>query len=213
MTVSLTLVILTATVYVSYAAFGKPEVFSRFVFNPYTIWKRHQWYRFASCALLHADYLHLTVNMLVLYSFGTFVEWQYNQYFGSLGSLYYVCLYVFGAAFANIASYFKQRGNAGYNAVGASGAVSAVTFASIVFSPWGELLLFGIIPIYASVYGLLYLGIEFYLSRRDIGDHINHDAHFHGAVFGMFFTFICQPSLLNQFIAMVMHPPFLQAMP
>ncbi len=209
MTVSITFIILAATVYVSYVAFQQTDVFNRFVFNPYTILRRKEWYRFVSCALLHADYMHLAVNMIVFYSFGRYVEREYHAYFGQLGSFYFIGLYVFGAAFANIASYFKHRHNAGYNAVGASGAVSAVTFASIVFSPWGEVLIFGILPLYSLVYGLLYLGVEYYLSWQDRGDHVNHDAHFYGALFGIIYTMICKHGLYDEFIFQITHPPFL----
>ena len=87
-----------------------------------------------------------------------------------------------------------------YNALGASGAVSAVIFAYIILAPTQKLmLLFLPIPIPAYLFGLIFLGVEYYLGKRGRGN-IGHDAHFWGAVYGILFTIILKPDLVQSFI-------------
>jgi membrane associated rhomboid family serine protease len=71
--------------------------------------------------------------------------------------------------------------------VGASGAVSAVLFCSIFFSPMSKMgIIFIPVHIPGIVLGVLYLIYSQYMSRKGM-DNINHDAHFIGAVFGFLF--------------------------
>ena len=52
----------------------------------------------------------------------------------------------------------------------------------------------------AWVFGILYLGVSYYLSKRnaknDSVDRIGHEAHFWGAIYGVLFTLIV--GLLNK---------------
>ena len=73
--------------------------------------------------------------------------------------------------------------------LGASGGVSSVVFASILFYPVaqgeGGIYIFPLpIPVQPFVFGFLYLAYSYYQGRRR-GDNINHDAHFYGAIFGV----------------------------
>lgn len=202
--------ILLITIGVSLYAFREQSFFDKLVFNPYRVAHQKEWYRMISCALLHADPMHLAINMLVLYVFGEYVEMQYQSSyaFGQYGRLAFLGLYVTGTFVANLTTLVKHQNNPYYNAVGASGAVSAITFAAIVFEPWLKYLLMGIIEIPAVIFGLSYLAIEFYLGRRNAGDAINHDAHFLGAIYGLLFTFALRPELFQFFFQKLIHPAF-----
>ncbi len=158
-------------------------------------------YRLLSYAFIHADYLHLLVNMFVLYNFGSNgTELMYNLYFGTKGTLWYVLLYLGGAITAVIPAYEKNKSNYSYSAVGASGAVSAVVFAYILFSPLQSFyILFIPFPIPAYIFGILFLGISYYLAKQNKGN-IGHDAHFFGAIFGLFFTVILNKDILFNFL-------------
>lgn len=147
-------------------------------------------YRFFSYALVHADYLHLFVNMYVLYTFGELVETYYMLAFGSKGRFFFFLLY-WGAAFTSVIPGFeKNRRNPGYSAVGASGAVSAIVFAAILFRPDMKMgLLFLPIMLPAWIFGLLYLTYSYYMAQKG-NSLIGHDAHFFGALFGIFFTIL-----------------------
>jgi membrane associated rhomboid family serine protease len=195
----ITLIIIAITVLFSIAAFNRPELFYRYNFNPYQTVRRKQWYRLFSHALLHANWEHLFVNMFVLYSFGNAMEKYFAYYFGHNVLLLYLGLYLGGIVASSIKTLVKQKDNYNYNAVGASGAVSAVVFASIFFDPLNMIYFFAIIPIPGILFGILYLWYSSYMSKRNI-DNVGHEAHFWGAVFGFVYPLLLKPSLIYNFI-------------
>ena len=175
---------------------------SRMMFNPYAIRHNREWWRFFTNGLIHADWMHLIFNMLSLYMIGVFVEAKYcsDDVYGDRGKLFYILLYVGGLVMSSLYSYERNKNNIYYNALGASGAVSAVVFAFIVLEPTARLgLMFIPIPIPAYLFGLIYLGVEYYLGKKG-QSNIGHDAHFWGAVFGVVFTIILKPALFHEFI-------------
>lgn len=201
----MTIFIIILTVIISALALTNSDFFSKLKFNPYTIKNdKNQWHRFFSYGLIHTDWAHLAINMFVLYSFGGFVENCYEYYFGVKAHFFYVLLYA-GAIFISVVpSYKKNMNDISYNAVGASGAVSAVVFASILFNPTMKIsFMFIPIGIPAVVFGVLYLIYSAYMSKKNI-DNIGHDAHFFGAVFGIIFTVILKPKLFTIFIYTVL---------
>jgi membrane associated rhomboid family serine protease len=192
----ITIIIIAITAIVSVLAFSNHELFRRLAFNAYLIKHFKNSYRFLTYALVHADWIHLLVNMMVLYSFGRIVETYYGFYFGLKGTLYYVLLYVGGAALSTLPSYGKYKDDYSYTAVGASGAVSAILFASIVFMPLGKITIFPIpIGIPAILFGPLFLVYSAYMGKKNI-DNVGHDAHFWGAIFGVVFTVVLKPALI-----------------
>lgn len=200
---SITLVIIILTSAVSVYAWEKNALFNKFIFNPYSVYHRKEYSRMLTGALLHADYMHLLINMFVLYSFGTFIEQVYARYI-PMGEFMYILMYTLAIFVSHIKPLYDHKDHVWYNAVGASGAVSAVVFAFVLFAPVEEILFFGIIPIPAFLYGLLYLVYSQYMSRKG-GDNIGHDAHFFGALFGFFFTGLLQPVWFSNFIAQIIH--------
>ena len=94
----------------------------------------------------------------------------------------------------------KYRDTAGYSAVGASGAVSAVLFASILFEPKMGIYIYLIpIPVPGYIFAPLYLLYCWYMARKNI-DNIGHTAHFWGAVYGLAFPLFFRPDILNHFL-------------
>jgi membrane associated rhomboid family serine protease len=199
----ITLIIVIVTVLVSMAAFRYKELLYRFDLSPYHIVQKKQYYRIFTHAFLHTDYVHLGINMLVLYSFGRGIE----QVFGSLedqglifsGPFFYLLLYVISIALSALSTITKYRNNEGYTAVGASGAVSAVIFTYIFFAPLQKIYFYMILPIPGIVFGILYLVYSSYMGRRN-KDNINHAAHFWGAVVGFLFPILLEPSLIKVFL-------------
>ncbi|MFA6951185.1 MAG: rhomboid family intramembrane serine protease, partial [Lentimicrobiaceae bacterium] len=177
------------------------NIFDQFTFDPYRIHHFNQVHRFITHGLIHADWVHLTVNMFVLLSFGVMVEGSFVQIFGAgKGEYYYIILYVGGILLSSSPSYGKYKDEPSYSAVGASGAISAVVFASILISPLsGIRFIFIPFDIPAFVFGILYLAYSAYMSKKS-ADNIGHDAHFWGALFGLAFTIILKPALFNGFI-------------
>ncbi|MBN2614674.1 MAG: rhomboid family intramembrane serine protease [Bacteroidales bacterium] len=194
------LILIAVTVIVSIVAFGNRELFDRLKFTPYQIKNQRQSWRFLSYALVHAGWLHLLINMWVLYSFGSIVERTFQLQFGMKGLFYYVLLYVGGILFSTLFDYGKYKNNVYYSAVGASGAVSAVVFASILIFPTGGIMLFPIpFSIPSWLFGILYLVYSAYMARNG-KDNVGHSAHFWGAVFGLVFTAIVVPHVIETFI-------------
>lgn len=107
--------------------------------------------------------------------------------------------------FATIPGLIKHRDNYNYNSVGASGAVSAVLFATIAFVPFngGIGILFIPISIPPLVFGILYLIYEIYMQKRG-GTNIAHDAHIWGALFGFLFTLIFVPGAFFNFLGQLL---------
>jgi membrane associated rhomboid family serine protease len=188
--------LLILTIGISLLAFRQDELFRKLRFSPWLIRERGQGYRFLSYALVHADGMHLGINMFVLYSFGRAVEYYYGVMFPALWWFYFVLLYIGGVVLSVTPSFGKHRQDPHYSAVGASGAVSAVVFSSIVVNPMSGIIIFPIpFEIPGILFGALYLAYSAWMARRG-NDNIGHDAHFWGAVYGAVFTIALKPSLL-----------------
>ena len=192
MEISITLIIIIATSIISFIAFSNHNLLDKFIFYPPAV-RRGQIYRFFSCGLIHADFGHLIFNMISLYLFGEAVESKFMEAFGPVGRLVYLGMYVLALAVSVIPTYINNKDNYHYRSLGASGAVSAVIFAGILFFPLARLGLF-FIPIYVAgfLFGIIYLFVSGWLDKRG-GGNINHSAHIFGALFGVGFTIIaCQ---------------------
>ncbi len=173
---------------------------SALIFHPVTIRENNQWYRFVTSGLIHADMMHLAINMFVLWSFGNAIEaYYYPQFLGDFSTLKYLVLYVGGIIVSSIPSYLRHKDNPDYAALGASGGVSAVVFAVIIFAPWQNLYLYGVIAIPQIVAGVGYLVYSWYKDKRAT-DNIGHMAHLTGALWGFFFTGLMNVDLLTGFI-------------
>jgi len=203
MTLSITLIIIIVTVGVSLYANGNSELYSKFVFNPYQVMHRKEWYRIFSHALIHdqQNILHLGFNMYVLYSFGNLAESILGDIMGGMGAIYYIFIYIGGIFVASIPALVKHKDNYSYNSVGASGAVSAVLFSAIAFVPLSGFEIWFMPPL---VFGIVYIGYEMYMQKRG-GTNIAHDAHIWGAGFGFLFTLIFVPGAFTNFLAQVIN--------
>ena len=198
----ITLLIILVTSAVSILCFNGRLNFHALKFNAWAVWNRRQWYRTLSYGLVHSNWGHLIFNMLTLYFFGSVVEKYFAAAFGNPGgTVLYAVMYVTALAVSTVADLLKFKNNPDYNAVGASGAVSAVLFASILFEPRMGIYIFFIpIPIPGYIFAPLYLFYCWYMARRNI-DNIGHSAHFWGAVYGLIFPLICNPGIISHFLS------------
>ncbi len=193
------LIILTGLT--SYGAFNDGSLFDKLKFNAYAIKHEKQWYRFFSHAFVHANWMHLIFNLYVLWAFGEIVLVFFKYYFGAAANLYFLGLYIPAIAASSLRSYFLYRDDYLYNAVGASGAVSAIVFASIILYPQGKMgLIFFPVMIPSWIFGGLYIIYTVIMSKKNI-DNIGHDAHLWGAVYGIAYTLLTVPHALERFIS------------
>ncbi len=188
--ISITIIIIIVTCIVSFLALSNERLTDELIFYPPAITNQNQWYRFITCGFIHGDYMHLGFNMYSFYMFGGVVEDYFQQIYGPSGKAMFIILYLSSLVVCLLPTYAKHRDNYYYKSLGASGAVSAVVFTFIFIAPTqGIGLMFIPIPFPAIVFGVVYLGISAYLAKKG-GSHINHSAHFWGAVYGIAFFII-----------------------
>ena len=196
---SVTLILVIITVLTSLYAWQKQDILRKWIFNPYSVNKYKQYYRFVTSGFIHNDFIHLLFNMLVLWMFGEQVEYVFTALYGVTGTVLYVVLYILGIIVSDIPTYLKHKDHAYYNALGASGGVSSVLFSFILFDPTQKLYLYGILGLPGIVWAALYVLYSAYMGKRE-GDNINHDAHLYGGLFGIAFTILIYPKVIMHFI-------------
>lgn len=197
------IVILTALI--SFQAFGNPDMRSKLLFHPASIKNRGEYYRFLTSGFIHGDWMHLIINMIVLWQFGEIAETVFtNWLFGPVvGRVVFVLFYLSAIVAANIPSYLRHRDNYGYAALGASGATSALVFAFVLFFPWEW---FAFPPLPAIVFAVGYLFYSSYMDKRGT-DNIGHNAHLWGAIYGVAFI-VAAVSLFSPELLYLMYEQF-----
>jgi len=194
---SLTIILVAATVLVSWRAFNDPKLLERLILWPPAIDRRKQYDRLLTHGFIHADFQHLLFNMITLFFFGRAIEPMFVERIGALGFLGF---YLSAIVVAILPSYMQHVHDARYRSLGASGAVSAVMFSFILFSPWSKIYFFPFpFGIPAVLYAVFYVGYTIWMERRG-GDNINHSAHLVGGAYGVAFTLLAMPDALNGFL-------------
>jgi membrane associated rhomboid family serine protease len=201
---SLVIIIIIVTVAISWQANQNMMLKERMLFVPYFIKHDREYHRLISHIFIHADLMHLAFNMLSLYSLGSMFESQLEYNFGfQSGIIHFAILYFVGGIFASFYSYMKHQDNPSYRSLGASGAVSAVIFASIIWNPDLKLMIMFIpVPIPAYLFGPIYLAIEYFAMRKG-NTGIAHEAHISGALFGVLYVTLLDFDRAKQFLDLI----------
>jgi membrane associated rhomboid family serine protease len=174
------LLILGAIIVISaLALWVAPAIMDRNLLRPYWLLKRRQYDTIVTSGFIHGDLAHLFFNSLALFSFGPHLERK-------IGTPKFVALYFIGLVLSSLGSVYKQRNNPDYAALGASGAILAVVFASVVYYPTDIIFLF-FVPMPAWVFALVFAGYSLWASKNR-RDNIAHDAHLDGAFIGLVFV-------------------------
>src|SRR5664279_3140722 len=105
-TITLMLIIIISLV--SVVAFYQPRTMSQLQFSAFKVYHRKQYFRLVTHAFVHANWEHLLVNMIVLWSFGTAVERYFIEYFGGNGGYYYLILFFGSIIFSSLWSLYKH---------------------------------------------------------------------------------------------------------
>ncbi|MBI1768235.1 MAG: rhomboid family intramembrane serine protease [Bacteroidetes bacterium] len=199
---SITVILIGITVAISFYTFNKHELLGQLMMNPYLIKTKGQFYRFVSSGFIHKDHTHLLWNMFSFYFFGNAVERDFNSLFGEVGMYYFIVLYLTAIVVSDIPTYFKERNNVNYNALGASGGVGSVIFVFIILQPLQSICLYFALCMPGFVFGAGYMAYTYYQGRKS-NDNISHDAHLYGAVYGLLFCAIIYPASLLLFYEQV----------
>ena len=185
--------IFVITIITTVMAFNNQELLSELILHPYSVARKKRVYTVITSGLIHGDWMHLAFNMFSYYFFAFQLEklmghWQFGL------------LYIASLILSDLPTVYKHRDDYQYRCLGASGAVSAVIFGSIMYNPTSEMLIMPIpVGIPAIIFGPLYL-IYCYFSSKHGRDHINHDAHLYGALSGLIIVIIFNTHVVTHFI-------------
>ena len=204
---TVTLIFVIITVLISLYAWNSESLTRKWIFNPYSVKHRSQYYRFITSGFLHGGFVHLLFNMLVLYMFGEHVEAEFIRFYGDMGTVLFGSLYLFGIIVSDIPTFLKYKDQPHYNALGASGGVSSILFSYILFYPTNKLYLYGILGLPGIAWALLYIVYSYYMGKQQI-DNVNHDAHLYGGLFGVVFTILIIPGVIPHFISQLRYLNF-----
>ncbi len=200
----ITIALIAVTCVVSWLAFNNRKLMDRLILWPPAIERHKQYDRLVGYGFIHADFMHLFFNMFTLFFFGRYMEGTITELTGSPWT--YLGFYLAALVVSILPTYLKHQKDPNYRSLGASGAVSAVLFAFILFDPWATIgVMF--IPMPAIVFAVLYVGYSIWMDKRG-GDNVNHGAHLAGAAFGVLFMVIMEPRVLGHFLQQLGQPSF-----
>jgi membrane associated rhomboid family serine protease len=190
-------VIFVATIALSLIGlYAVPQLIDRCVFRPYWFLRRREFDTVVLSGLMHADLPHLLFNMVTFFFFAFPLERR-------IGTGMFLALYAIALLLSEWGTYRKHRNNPHYATLGASGAISAVLFASVVYFPTQSLFVFPIpVPIPAPLFAVGYLAYTYYSARHARG-RINHDAHLGGALTGLGFVAVTDPAAYQALLQMM----------
>jgi membrane associated rhomboid family serine protease len=181
------LIILVAIIIVSVIGLSSPKVIERSLLRPYQVAHGTGYAGLLTSGFVHADVGHMLFNLITFYSFAFRLE-------PVIGSVKFVLLYFSALLVGGLGTCFKHRNDPNYASLGASGAILGVLFASIVYFPRQSLYILPLpVPIPAPLFAVGYLAFSWYSSRKSRG-HINHDAHIFGALTGLAFVLVTDPT-------------------
>lgn len=183
-----TIAVLVVTGLATFFAFKRPDLREKWVFNPQAILADKEYYRMYTSGLIHADWMHFAFNAFSFYSFAESIELRYGAK---------VMLLIYGSSIlgGSLLSLIIHRHHE-YRALGASGGVCGIIFASIFLLPGISINMFFLpIGIPAYIYAVVFLLGSFFAHRKQLGN-IGHDAHLGGAIVGLLVATGLYPNMI-----------------
>ena len=176
--------------------YAAPQLIQRSLFRPYWFLRRREYDTIYMSGFVHADLGHLLFNMITFYFFAFPFE-------RTVGTVAFLVLYFFGLVSSHACTYFGHREEPEYASLGASGAISAVLFAYIIYAPGMTLMILPLpVPIPAPLFAVAYVGYSYWAARHRRG-RINHEAHLCGAISGIVFVAVTNPSAFGRLAQML----------
>lgn len=181
------LILIIANVITSIKGFSDRMFFDKYKFQIGAI-NRGEKIRMLTSGFLHVDYLHLILNMYVLYIFAPIIILK-------LGVVKFLILYFGSLITGSLLTHTYHKNELYYSAVGASGAVAGIIYGSILLNPTMSLMIFPLpIPIPGYIFGIGYILYSVYGMKKKLGN-IGHTAHLGGAIGGFVLTLLVYPEV------------------
>lgn len=198
-----------------------PRFLHAMLLRPYRIEQGAGYQTLVTRGFVHADIGHLLFNLFIIYTFGEQLEL-------TMGAPGFVLLYFLGLLVSGLGTCLRHRNDPTYAAVGASGAVLALTFAGAICFPSQDIQIGHSLPVAlpAPLFAVGYLLYTLYKARRATpADELpatatggnpfppdpamleseeyskvplDHDAHFFGAFVGLAFALLLHPEKLPE---------------
>ncbi len=196
------MLLIALNVIITLIGFQNRQFFNRYAFSVGGVLKQHQYDRILVSTFLHVDYGHLLFNMFSFFSFAIHIEEQ-------IGRLFLLLLFFGSALGGDLLALIIHRKHSRYSAVGASGAISGVIFASVLFFPGGSIMIFPIpVGMPPWLFAIVFVLISVYGIGRQSGN-IGHEAHLGGALTGVLISGLVFPRVIenNIFLTIVLVVP------
>ena len=187
----ITYVIIAANVIMFLLSQKDNSLVERYKFSVGAILHHKEYYRFITSGFLHADLGHIFFNMYSFFVFAKGIEKHYGPF---------LLLFIFLASVigGSIFSLIFNRKNNYYTALGASGGVTGIIYASIFLMEESSIYIIPFpIPIPDKIFAIGYVLVSYFLmSRRN--DNIGHEAHLGGALTGTLVAIAIIPWIIFQ---------------
>lgn len=146
--------------------------------TPYYFWRGFLWQPF-TYMFLHGGFMHLLINMFILWMFGSPLESVW-------GSKRFLTYYLICGVGAGVLNALVMPGSP-IPTVGASGAIYGLLLAFGLLFPNQLIFLYFLIPIKAKYFVIIIGVIEFFTAFSQPNSGIAHFAHLGGMVFGLIY--------------------------
>jgi membrane associated rhomboid family serine protease len=183
------LILIIANIAFSYKGFTNTVFFNGYMFEVDKILINKDYKRLVTSGFLHLGWTHLIFNMFSLYAFSGALE-------ADLGVVKFLIVFFVSLVGGNLFSLFIHKNHGDYSAVGASGAVCGIIFASIALYPGMGVGFFGL-PLFIPgwLYGILYVLYSIY-GIKSKKSNVGHEAHLGGALIGMAVALVMEPAAI-----------------
>ncbi len=173
-----TLALLVSNIGLSVIAFGNVRLIDRLLFDVGRMRRNNEWYRMITSGFIHADPIHLFMNMLALFFLGPSLEYL-------VGTGAFFAIYILSLLAGSLWTLMEHFRSMNYRALGASGAVSGITTAIALFAPFATIYAFFALPMPLIVFAACYIVWSAWASHTQVRDGIGHAAHLGGALMGV----------------------------
>ena len=165
--------------------------------HDWTIQTPRYWFEFLTYGFVHDPHniWHIVGNMLVLFFFGPPIERKYGK--GEFLAFYLISILVGGLVWGIIHGFGEIHS---VPMLGASGAITALVILFAFNYPTVQIFLYGILPLPAWVFGVLYVIYDAIGSAHG-ADSIAHEVHLAGAGFAALY-FLVRLNLTGLFLSM-----------